>query len=231
MSHLFEISDHPDRSLALASYRQLAVKYDATCNLIDPVRKKAISLLGLLPGQVALDVASGTGLSLPMLSQAVGPGGTVLALEQSPEMAAISLERTRRLGLCNVCHAVAPVEETSIECVADAALFCYTHDVLRNPKALQTVFAALRPGATVVIAGYKSATGWKAIFNPWFRHRACGYLSTFEGMGAPWSHLFAYVPNFEIVEEYFLGSGYLGIGSIASLPVGEGAGQSEEPAP
>lgn len=221
MSHKFEDGALPDRSLAMASYRQLAATYDASCNLIDPIRTKAILLLNLHAGQVVLDVASGTGLSLAMLSHAVGPGGAVLALEQSPEMAAISMERAGRLGLGNVCHVVAPVEEASVERIADAALFCYTHDVLRNPRALRSAIASLRPGATVVVVGYKSATGWRAVFNPWFKRRACGYLSTFEGLGAPWSHLLAHVPNFKIVSEYFLGSGYLGIGSTPSLPANE----------
>ena len=63
------------------------------------------------------------------------------------------------------------------------------------------------------IAG--TPTDWRAVFNAWFRHRSKGYLSTFEGIYAPWSHLLRYVPDLKVVQERFLGSGYLAVGSAA----------------
>jgi ubiquinone/menaquinone biosynthesis C-methylase UbiE len=205
----------PDRDFALDRYRVLAARYDASCRLIEPVRRRAIELLGLQPGQTVLDVASGTGKSLPALAAAVGPRGRVIAIEQSPEMVEIAGRRIADLGLVNVEQLLSPVEEARIAGVADAVLLHYTHDVLRTPAALRRLFAAVRPQATVVVAGYKLAAGWRALFNPWFRARAHGYLSTFEGAAAPWSQLMQHVPDFRVQEEYFLGSGYLGSGHAA----------------
>jgi hypothetical protein len=76
----------------------------------------------------------------------------------------------------------------------------------------------VRPQAAVVVAGYKLATGWRSVFNPWFKARAHGYLSTFEGAAAPWSHLMEHVPDFRIHKEYFLGSGYIGHGHRCKRP-------------
>jgi ubiquinone/menaquinone biosynthesis C-methylase UbiE len=206
----------PDRGFAIDSYRALAPAYDASCRLIEPVRCRAIALLHLQPGQTVLDIASGTGQSLPALAAAVGPRGRVIAIEQSPEMAEIAEGRIAELGLVNVEQLLSPVEEARIAGLADAVLLHYTHDVLRTPAALCRLFAAVRPRATVVVAGYKLASGWRALFNPWFKARAHGYLSTFEGAAAPWSHLIQHVPDFRVQEEFFLGSGYIGFGHASA---------------
>jgi ubiquinone/menaquinone biosynthesis C-methylase UbiE len=214
MYRKFEVRQSVDRALAIAYYRELAKNYDATCTLVEPVRRKAIAMLNLRPGEVVLDIASGTGKSLPLLSACVGPKGQVIGIEQSPEMAELSRKRVETQGLANVKQILSSVEDADIQLKADAALFHYTHDVFRTPAALRNVFRCLRPGARIVVAGCKNAEGWRSIFNPWFQYRTRGYLSTFEGLDAPWSYLVEYVPNFEVVSEYFLGSGYLGVGSV-----------------
>lgn len=217
MKPKFQVSDQVDRQLALAHYRKLASGYDASCVLIEPIRLKAIVMLNLQPGETVIDVASGTGKSIAPLSAKVGAAGCVIAIEQSVDMATLSQAHTTSLGLANIIHCIAPVEDAIIEKMADAALFHYTHDVFRTPAALANVFSAMRPGARVVVAGYKVAKGGHAVFNPWFKHRARGYLSTFEGLDAPWSHLVKFVPDFSIENEYFLGSGYLGIGTYQPM--------------
>ena len=202
-------SGMPNPEFALASYKKLAHQYDATCRLIDPVRRKTIELLGLSEGETVIDIASGTGLSLPVLSQAVGPQGRVIAIELCPDMAAIAQHRIEMHHLDNVTQIVASMETASIDGSADALLFHYTHDVLRSSAAIERLFSAVKPGARVAIAGFKLPTDWRRIFNPWHRHRAWGYLSTFEGVHTPWDRLLPYVHDFQILEEIFVGSGYI----------------------
>jgi len=211
-----DFGDAPNRAAAIESYRKLAARYDASCWMVEPGRLEAIALLQLHPGQTVLDVASGTGKSFPALAHAVGASGRVIGVEQSPDMARIAQQRIEDLGLANVRQIVAPVEEALIDEPVDALLFHYTHDVLRTPAALVRLFGAARPGARVVLVGFKLPTDWRAVFNPWFRHRARGYLSTFEGIHAPWSHLLRYVPDLKIERERFFGSGYVATGTVAS---------------
>ena len=210
-----ESADGPDRQAAIESYRKLAAGYDASCWAVEPGRLEAIALLHLREGQTVLDVASGTGKSFPKLAHDVGLTGRVIGVEQSPDMARIAQQRIDALVLKNVRQIVAPVEEAAIDASVDALFFHYTHDVLRTPAALARVFAAARPGARVVVVGYKLPTDWRAVFNPWFRHRAKGYLSTFEGIHEPWSHLRQHVPDLKIERERFLGSGYVATGTVA----------------
>ena len=202
-------SGKPNPEFALMSYKKLAHQYDATCRLIDPVRRKTIELLGLSKGETVIDIASGTGLSLPALSQAVGPQGRVIAVELCPDMAAIAQHRIEVNHLDNVTQIVASMEAASIDDSADALLFHYTHDVLRSSAAVEHIFRAAKPGARIAIAGFKLPTDWRRVFNPWHRYRAWGYLSTFEGLQAPWDRLLPYVNDFQIHAEIFVGSGYI----------------------
>jgi demethylmenaquinone methyltransferase/2-methoxy-6-polyprenyl-1,4-benzoquinol methylase len=130
-------------------------------------------------------------------------------------MARFAQRRIDDLRLANVRQIVAPVEEAVIDEPVDALLFHYTHDELRNPAALHRAFATARSGSCVVVVGYKLPRGWRSLFNPWFRFRARGYLSTEEGLREPWSHLLRHVPDLAVERERFLGSSYLATGHVA----------------
>ena len=83
----------PDRAAALAQYRRRAGFYDLELALLEPLRRRAIALLALRPGEVVLDVGCGTGLSLGLLSQAIGATGRIIGIEQSPEMIELARQR------------------------------------------------------------------------------------------------------------------------------------------
>ena len=73
----------PDAQRSIESYRRLAKSYDASCIPVMPIREEAVALLNLRSGDVAVDVASGTGLSFPLLMKAIGPTGHLIAIERS----------------------------------------------------------------------------------------------------------------------------------------------------
>ena len=53
------LTKNPDRQQALASYRDLAQGYEATCTRIQGIRAAAIALLALCEGDTVFDVACG----------------------------------------------------------------------------------------------------------------------------------------------------------------------------
>ncbi|HEX5613125.1 MAG TPA: methyltransferase domain-containing protein, partial [Burkholderiales bacterium] len=201
-----ETRQAPDRARALAHYREAAAGYDASCRRIAPKRLHALDLLELRGGESVIDVACGTGAMLEPLSRAVGRNGCVVGIEQSPEMLAIARARVRSLGLQNVLLVESPVEEASVSLQAEAMLFCYTHDVLRSPAALQRLFSLAAPGARVALCGAKLYPPWLGPLNAWVRWRVRRYLTTTEGLERPWSLLASYCPDFSIEATFFLGS-------------------------
>ena len=200
----------PNAETAIARYRRHARAYDASARRTMPLRRRVISLLELRPGETVLDVGCGTGLSIPILRQAVGPGGRVVGVDVSPEMLAVARERGRREGWGNVALIEGSMDHAPLPRL-DAVLFNYTHDVLRSARALGNIFSAARPGARVAVAGMKRLPWWLAPLNVYVLLKARPYLTTFEGLGRPWSLLERHVPRLRI-ETVHLGTGFIAHG-------------------
>ncbi len=204
----------PDRAAALARYARLAPRYEDTTTRIRDVRERALDLLSLQPGETVFDIACGAGAILRGLSWRVGPHGRVFGVEQSPEMAARAIEASG--GCDNVRVLCEPVETFRSPTLADAAVLCYTHDVLQSPQALANLFAQLRPGARVSVAGLCLLPAWGTPVNAWVLWGARHYLTTWRGLRAPWVPLLDWCPNLRIAERYHLGTGYLAVGTVRS---------------
>jgi SAM-dependent methyltransferase len=188
----------PDRTAALAQYRRRARFYDLELALFEPIRRIAIGHLDLRPGDVVLDLGCGTGLSLSALRAAVGDRGRVIGIEQSPEMIERARARVRAAGWRNVTLLCAPVESARIRVRADAALFHFTHDVLRRVDAINNVLGHLRAGARVVATGLKWAPLWAVPVNLFVLNAALYSMTSLAGLDAPWGPLGARLAGLEV---------------------------------
>ncbi len=65
-------------------------------------RESGVALLGLRAGDTVLDLGCGTGLNLALLVDAVGPTGTVIGLDRSPEMLEMARRRVQANGWASV---------------------------------------------------------------------------------------------------------------------------------
>ena len=158
----------PDRRAARRSaYREHACSYDSRTGAFQSYRRALVEALPVSPGQVVLDVGSGTGLCSGLLQDKVGPQGGVVGIEESPEMAAVARERIAGEGWRNVTVVQSPAEDAQIAVTADAAVFCAVHDILQSPGALRNVMSTLRPGAWVAAGGGKWAAPWMADRHGW----------------------------------------------------------------
>ena len=207
----------PDREAALAQYRRRAGVYDLELALLEPLRRRAIALLALRPGAVVLDVGCGTGLSLGLLSQAVGAKGHIIGIEQSPEMMALARQRVAQHQLPGVTLLNSPVESAVIPVKADAALFHFTHDILRQPAAVANVLQHLKPGARVVASGLKWASPLLWPVNLLVLPAALHSVTSTEGLAAPWDRLGEHLDHFQVESAYF-GGAYLASGALKATP-------------
>ena len=165
-SHLLQLlRQGPDRGAALAQYEARAATYDFELALFEPIRGRAIERLKLQLGETVLDVGCGTGLSLERLQREVGATGHVVGIEQCPAMIVQARTRIGVQANENVTLICAPAEESQLEGSADAALFHFTHDVLRRPAALDRVLRHLKPGGRLVACGLQWASPWALPIN------------------------------------------------------------------
>jgi demethylmenaquinone methyltransferase/2-methoxy-6-polyprenyl-1,4-benzoquinol methylase len=188
----------PDRAAALAQYRRRANLYDAELAAFEPIRGEAIASLDLRRGDTVLDVGCGTGLSFEMLHDRIGKGGRIVGIEQSPEMLAKAQARVRENGWHNVDLVCAPAATANVPVLADAALFHFTHDVLRERAAIGNVLAHLKRGARVVASGLQWAPPWAWPTNAFVLLAAMYSVTSMEGMGHPWDKLARRLTDVEV---------------------------------
>ena len=213
-----DLAAGPDRDQALANYARLAAGYDATCVNILRLRRDAIERLALRPGETVFDVACGTGATLPQLAERVRPGGRVVGIEQSPQMAGQAMARVA--GQPGIEIVQASVEEFATDARADAMLFSYTHDVLQSPAAIARLKAHAKPGCRVALIGVRlQPWSWGFFTNVFMLLRARRYFTTYGGLRAPWALLARECPGLAPVRHYHLGTSYLAVGRFAEATV------------
>jgi len=203
----------PNRSAALFQYRSRARVYDLELLLFEPIRQRSIDLLRLRKGDRVLDVGCGTGLSFTALESRVGAGGSIVAIEQSPEMIERARARAAEHDWKNVTLITASAEDAAIPLHADAALFHFTHDIMRTPKALANIVGHLKPGARIVAAGLKWAPVRTMPLNLAVWTAALRSTSTLAGLARPWDHLEPLVSGLE-VEQMLGGTVYVASGVV-----------------
>jgi len=190
----------PNRELALKKYREgyARLSYDRGLFKETDFRRLYIGKLALKSGEVVLDVGCGSGASFSILKEGVGREGSIIGIDQSPEQLALARTLIEQSGWENITLIDSAVEDAQISVTADAALFSFSHDIMRTPLAVQNVVRSLKPGARIVVTGMKWAPWW-ALATNWRTWRGTrNFISTFEGFSKPWSHLAKLVSSLEV---------------------------------
>lgn len=135
-----------------AYFDQLAPEWDARATAAMVARLREFVQRAHLPrGGRVLDVGVGTGVLLPLLRQALGPAGRIVAVDISAEMLRVAQSRHGAPGTCFVCGDAATLAEPacSFDAVICNSVIPHFDDL---PAALRHLAGLLRPGGVFIVS-------------------------------------------------------------------------------
>jgi ubiquinone/menaquinone biosynthesis C-methylase UbiE len=144
-------------------WQDAAVAWDRWSAVIErwlgPATEVMIDMAGIREGGRVLDVAAGAGGQSFAAARRVGPGGSVLATDISPNILDFAVQRAREAGLANIGTAVLDgeqldVPEASFDAVISRVGFIYFPD---QQAALRGMWRALKPGGKLAGIVYSTA--------------------------------------------------------------------------
>jgi SAM-dependent methyltransferase len=108
----------------------------------------------LQPGEVVLDIGCGTGIDLLLAAPQVGPTGTVIGLDLTPEMLERAREHVTQAGLTNVellpgSMEEIPLPDASVDVVISNGVFNLS---TKKDQAFAEAYRVLRPGGRMIAA-------------------------------------------------------------------------------
>jgi cytochrome P450 family 135 len=175
--------------------------------IFPPARRKAVAALDLKAGDTVLEIGAGTGRNIPYLVDAVGPTGTVIAVDASEGMLAEARKLAERHGWSNVQLLRQDASQLHLDGDFDAVLFSLSYSVIPEPgPALARAWRLLRPCAPLVVMDmgltdrkHRRALGLIA--------RLLEKLAPGDPYSRPWDDLATYGPV--ATERFLLGIYYL----------------------
>lgn len=191
---------------------------------VKKLRRRAVELLKLKPGDRALDGGCGPGGSFPVLVDAVGTSGEVIGVEISPEVAINADKRVAARAWTNVRVIVGNAQTVELEGTFQGMLFFGAPDCYASPRALDNMIPHLARGGRVAIFGAKlSQRPTMRILNPLFQKAfsRATFASTPRLEVEPWSMLEQRLGKFD-VQEYFFGIFFLAWGPVQPAAMNSG---------
>ncbi|HNH50144.1 MAG TPA: arsenite methyltransferase, partial [Myxococcota bacterium] len=112
------------------------------------------AIAALRPGERVLDLGSGAGFDAFLAANAVGPTGSVIGVDMTPDMLNRARENAKKSGITNVEFRLGEIEhlplpDASVDVVISNCVVNLSPD---KPAVYAEAFRVLRPGGLVAIA-------------------------------------------------------------------------------
>jgi arsenite methyltransferase len=164
-----EVALHPDHEFHFETGRPLAERLGYPAADLDRISAAAIDsfagvgyfldLAAIVPGEVVLDLGSGSGTDAFLAALAAGEAGSVIGIDMTAEQLTKATELAAEGGIANVEFRKGqiespPVDPGSIDCVISNGVINLSPD---KATVFAAAAAALRPGGRLAIADIVSA--------------------------------------------------------------------------
>ena len=143
----------------------LAEGFSAESREVFAARDAVTAALGIAPGDDVADIGAGTGIYLEPFARAVGPEGTVYAVDISELLVAYLGRYATQQGLTTVRPVLGRTADTGLE--PGSLDLAFTSDVYHHferPAAMNAhLFETIRPGGTFAVLDFRrgpDAPGW-----------------------------------------------------------------------
>ena len=125
------------------------------------LRHAIVTAAKVKSGAVIADIGAGTGLFVPLWSEAAGKQGRVIAVDIVPKFLSHIADRAKEMGLKNVATRLCTARSTRLEPNSiDLAFICDTYHHFEYPEStLASLKQALRPGGEVMLIDFKREEG------------------------------------------------------------------------
>ena len=113
-----------------------------------------VALASLAPGETVLDLGSGAGIDCFLAAERVGPAGSVIGVDMTPEMLERARDNARKGGFTNVEFRLGEIEALP---VADGTVDVVISNCVLNlsgerPRVLAEALRVLKPGGRIMIS-------------------------------------------------------------------------------
>jgi arsenite methyltransferase len=165
-----EVALHPDREFHFETGRPLAERLGYPAADLDRIPAAAIDsfagvgyfldLAAIAPGEVVLDLGSGSGTDAFLAALAAGEAGRVVGVDMTAEQLSKATELAAEAGFANAEFRAGqieqpPVDPGSVDCVISNGVVNLSPD---KPAVFAAAATALRPGGRLAIADIVSTT-------------------------------------------------------------------------
>jgi arsenite methyltransferase len=118
---------------------------------------RVVSALGLKPGQLVVDLGSGSGLFTRALARSVAPNGTAYAVDIDPALLKIVENSAKRSAIKNLTTVLAAPDDPKLPQAVDLIFICDTfHHLPDKPTYARTLYRYLKPGGRVAVIDFTS---------------------------------------------------------------------------
>lgn len=112
------------------------------------------SFAALQPGEKVLDLGCGAGGDCFLAAEVVGPSGSVIGVDMTPEMVARAEKNRKGHGVANIEFRLAPIEQLPLEPASiDVVLSnCVINLAPDKEQVYREIYRVLQPGGRIAIA-------------------------------------------------------------------------------